>query len=88
VATLDRVNDRTGVARFVLGILGGICPERVADAGLADDMQLGSDGLGLDSVELAELLLGCEDRYGIPVDGLLELRSLTFGRVVDHFAAG
>jgi acyl carrier protein len=81
------VTDREGVARFVLVALGEICPERLNGAGPQDDAQLGSEGLGLDSVEIAELLLGCEDHYGIPVDGLLEVSVLTLGRIVDHFAA-
>jgi hypothetical protein len=41
----------------------------------------------LDSVEIVELLLGCEERCGTLVGGLLDGGGpLTFGRVVDHFA--
>jgi acyl carrier protein len=86
VATLGPVNDRAGVARFVLDALGTICPGRVDATGLPDDTPLGSDGLGLDSVEVVEVLLACEDRYAIAVDDLLEGPPLTFGSVVDHFA--
>lgn len=86
-ATLGGVNDRTGVARFVLDILVVVCPDRVSGAGPRDETHLGSEGLGLDSIEITEVLLGCEEHYGIPVETLFEGAPLTFGRVVDHFAA-
>lgn len=55
-------------------------------AELGDDTDLGSEGLGLDSVEIVEVLLGCEERYGGSVGALLEGAPITFGRLVDHFA--
>jgi acyl carrier protein len=54
---------------------------------LSDDTHLGSEGLGLDSIEIVEVLLACEDRYGAGAAELLEATPLTFGRVVAHFAA-
>ena len=81
------MTDRTAVARFVLEALAAVCPGAPAGDELDDATRLGSEGLGLDSVEVVEVLLACEERYGIAVDGLLEGEPLTIGRIVDHFAA-
>jgi acyl carrier protein len=57
-------------------------------AELSDGLRLGPGGLGLDSIALVELLLDCEQRFGIPRPvGLLEGDPLTFGRLVDHVRA-
>jgi acyl carrier protein len=79
------VKDRAGVAGVVLDHLVAVCAGRVHADGLADDTRLGRDGLGLDSIEIVELLLACEERYGTSVEPLLDGGPLTFGRVVDHF---
>jgi acyl carrier protein len=80
------VNDRTGVAGIVLGLLVSACP-RLSRTGLRDETRLDHAGLGLDSIEIVEVLLGCEEHYGASAESLLEGGPLTFGRVVDHFAA-
>ena len=58
---------------------------------LPADLPLGPGGLGLDSIALVELLLECEQRFGIPrpVD-LLAGPPLTVGLLVSHIrdAAG
>ena len=52
---------------------------------LPGDLRLGSGGLGLDSIALVELLLDCEQRFGIPRPvGLLEGEPLTVSLLVDH----
>jgi hypothetical protein len=84
-ATLARVNHRTDVAGVVLDLVVAACP-RVSPARLHDGTRLDGEGLGLDSIELVEVLLGCEERYGIPVEQLLDGAPLTYGRVIDHFA--
>lgn len=57
-------------------------------AELPGDLRLGPGGLGLDSIDLVELLLDCEQRFGIPRPaGLLEGEPLTVGRLVDHVRA-
>ncbi len=57
-------------------------------AELPDDLRLGSGGLGLDSIALVELLLDCEQRFGIPRPvELLEGEPLTVGRLVTHVRA-
>ncbi len=72
---------------MVLEILVVVCPDRAPSAGLpGDELRLGRDGLGLDSIEIVEVLLGCEEHYDAPIDALLDGRPLTFGRLVDHFA--
>jgi acyl carrier protein len=50
---------------------------------LEDDMTLGGDGVGLDSISIAEVLLDCEQRFGIDVtDFLADGASITVGRIV------
>jgi len=78
---------RAAVADVVLGILAEVCPDRLPDAGLSDETRLDNDGLGLDSIEVVEVLLGCEDYSGVPVGDLLDDEPLTFGRIVSHFSA-
>ena len=52
---------------------------------LPDELPLGAGGLGLDSISLAELLLDCQRRFGIPAPvELLEGPPLTLGRLVAH----
>jgi Phosphopantetheine attachment site len=52
----------------------------------ADLVPLGSPGLGLDSIALAEVLLDCAEHFGVPVPtGLLaEGGSLTIDKLVDY----
>jgi len=52
---------------------------------LADGLALGSEGIGLDSVGIVELLLACEKRFGVkfPLE-LLEQAPLTVGRLVEY----
>jgi acyl carrier protein len=57
-------------------------------ADLPDELRLGAGGLGLDSISLAELLLDCQRRFGIPRPiELLEGPPLTLGRLVAHVRA-
>lgn len=55
---------------------------------LRNDVSLGSDGLGLDSVEVAEVLLACEERSGIAATReLFEIVPLTIDHVAEYFAS-
>jgi acyl carrier protein len=63
-------------------------------AELPDDLPLGPGGLGLDSIALVELLLDCEERFGIGgmggrggSAGLLAGPPLTVDRLVAHVRA-
>ena len=51
---------------------------------VSDDVTLGSDGLGLDSIAIAEVLLDCQQRFGVSVTVLLEGEPLTLRRLVAH----
>jgi acyl carrier protein len=57
-------------------------PDRFTEAELTGDVPLGEAGLGLDSIEIAEVILACEDDLGLEVDerlfrdGPLTLRGL------------
>ena len=57
-------------------------------ADLPDELRLGTGGLGLDSISLAELLLDCQRRFGIPRPvELLAGPPLTLGGLVAHVRA-
>jgi acyl carrier protein len=45
---------------------------------------LGGDGLGLDSIAIAEVLLDCEMRFGVNVADLLTGEAITFGKLVER----
>jgi acyl carrier protein len=51
---------------------------------LSHDAPLGADGLGLDSIAIAEVLLDCQQRFGVSVMELLEQEPLTLRRLVQH----
>ena len=51
---------------------------------LTADTTLGSDGLGLDSISIAEVLLDCQQRFGVSLLTLLEGEPLTLRRLVTH----
>lgn len=63
-------------------------PHRFRPEQLADETSLGSDGLGLDSVELVELVVACEELTGrASTQRLLEETPLTIRRLAEHFVA-
>jgi len=46
---------------------------------------IGPSGLGLDSVAIVELLVACEERFGVAFpDQLLDVHPLTIGTLVRH----
>lgn len=49
-----------------------------------EDLQLGSNGLGLDSIAIAEVLLDCERRFGVRMADLLDGDAITIGRLTEH----
>jgi len=52
---------------------------------LRDDLDLGPEGFGLDSISLIELLIVCEDRFGCPFPyTLFDDGPLTVGRLLRH----
>jgi len=78
---------RAEVASTVRELLLTSWPHRFAPDQLEDHVSLGEEGLGLDSVEVAEFILACEERLGAAdTEELFELLPLTIERVVEHFA--
>jgi acyl carrier protein len=64
-------------------------PQRFAPEQLHDGPALGDDGLGLDSVEIAELVLACEERSGRRAGPeLFAVDRLTVESLADYFSAG
>jgi hypothetical protein len=53
-------------------------------ASFDDQAPLGAEGLGLDSIAVAEVLLECEMRFGRPCAQLLEGEPLTIARLARH----
>jgi acyl carrier protein len=49
-----------------------------------EDVQLGCNGLGLDSIAIAEVLLDCERRFGVRMTDLLGGDAITIGRLTEH----
>jgi acyl carrier protein len=81
------VTVREEVAGVVLEALEAVSRRRLGPLSELDDVLLGKQGLGLDSIDVVEVLIRCEDRYGQPIGPLLERGvPITFGSVVDHFA--
>ena len=80
--------DREVIAVQVREIITASWPGRFTPEELLEDVSMGDEGLGLDSVEVAEVLLACEERSGTPLtDELFARAPLTIERVAEHFAA-
>ncbi len=72
------------VARGVYAILNARNP----GIELHTDTPLGSGGLGLDSIALVEVLLECEDRFGVAIAAeALAHSPLTVGSLLDKIRA-
>jgi acyl carrier protein len=55
------------------------------DGELTPDLDLGSSGFGLDSISLVELLLVCEDHFGVAFPfTLFDEGPITVGRLIAH----
>src|SRR3954453_3106428 len=64
-------------------------PGRVDANQLGEHVPLGEDGLGLDSIELVEVVLACEELAGREAtDELIRDGPLTIRRLVSHFGGG
>jgi acyl carrier protein len=62
-------------------------PGRFAPEQLGDEISLGEDGLGLDSIEIVEVLFVCEELCGVlATEDFLADGPITIGRLVDLFA--
>ena len=85
---LARVGDRALAAATVYEILAVKWPLRFGRDELAHEVSLGSEGLGLDSIEIVELLVACEDELGVS-NGAGELFEgpITISRLIDYLAS-
>jgi acyl carrier protein len=82
------VPDGPAIAAQVREVLLSAWPQRFVPAQLRDEVSLGESGLGLDSIEIVEVLLACEEESGSPItEALFAVTPLTISRVVEHFAA-
>ncbi len=62
--------------------------EQVYPSALREDVALGEYGLGLDSLEVVQLIFACEDRWGMRAsEGLFTAPPLTIERVAREFSA-
>jgi hypothetical protein len=80
--------ERTANAALVDDVMDSLWPGRFSHAGrLPEDEPLGDGGLGLDSIEIVELVLACLSRAGLPgsrADAFLEAGPLTIAGLIDH----
>jgi acyl carrier protein len=73
----------------VRGVLTRVGPSWTREVDLRDDLPLGEQGLGLDSVAIAELLIACERHFGVRCPAsLLRSGPLTIARLASHMDAG
>ncbi len=72
-------------AEAIRALVQSLWPHRFIDA-LPDHAPLGDGGYGLDSVEIAELLLECEERFGVELTpDLFEGGPLTIVHLTRYF---
>jgi acyl carrier protein len=86
--TLPTMTEDVSVERAVRDLLRSRSPLARGLSALPDALLLGPGGLGLDSIALVELLLDCEERFGM--SGAAELLlgpPLTLGRLIAQVGA-
>ncbi|HEX7679335.1 MAG TPA: phosphopantetheine-binding protein [Thermoanaerobaculia bacterium] len=72
----------------VIGGVHAILNARNQGVELRSETRLGGGGLGLDSIALVEVLLQCEDRFGVEIAAqVLSQSPLTVGLLVQHIRA-
>jgi acyl carrier protein len=81
------MSNRAELTRAIRQIIQASWPARFAASELRSDVPLDEGGLGLDSVEIVEVLFACEDACGVRAgEELFDLAPLTIERLADHFA--
>jgi hypothetical protein len=76
-------------AVVVRDVFAELWPGRFDESQLGEDMSLGEGGLGLDSIDIVELVLECEERMGHRdnrAGDLLDATPVSIGRLIDHLA--
>jgi acyl carrier protein len=79
-----RMNASPTIAGIVQDILRAHVSRPLSSEEFVHDVALGADGLGLDSIAIAEVLLECQQRFGVSVTELLEREPLTLRLLVAH----
>lgn len=80
------MGDRTQTVLAVRQIILARWPQRFAPDRLSERSRLGEQGLGLDSIEIAEVVLACEELGDVKASpALFESGALTIGKLADHF---
>ena len=69
------------IREAVWAVLRTRAPQIGSADSLDDRMALGGDGLGLDSIAIAEVLLDLQDQFGLDVQRLMDGEPVTFGRL-------
>jgi acyl carrier protein len=72
------------IDQIVRDIVGKRTSRAIGAEELRGEVALGSDGLGLDSIAIAEVLLDCQQHFGVNVTSLLEQEPLTLRRLIEH----
>ncbi len=82
------VPTRPATVAFIREAVAATWPHRFAPGELRDDVSLGEEGLGLDSVELVQVILACEERCGRQAtESLFDRVPLTIELLARYFAA-
>ena len=80
--------DAAAIAAGIRQLMLTRWPGRFRPIELRDDVPLGESGLGLDSLEVVEILFACEERWETRLtEELLEQVPLTIGRIVLELVA-
>ena len=65
------------VTAVVSSLLAARAARAIASDDFTSEVALGADGLGLDSIAIAEVLLQCEEQFGIDALALLQKQPFT-----------
>ena len=71
----------------IAAIIREIVARHASTSTFDDDTPLAGDGLGLDSIAVAEVLIDCEQRFGIEIGDLLGGEPVTIRRIIDRIGA-
>lgn len=76
------------MGKDVAAVVRAILRARNRHIELIPDLRLGADGLGLDSIALVEVLLQCEEAFGVTIASeALAAPSLTVGFLIETLQA-
>ena len=83
--TVNRMTADMKIDSIVQEIVQARASRPIAAGELLGDVPIGAEGLGLDSIAIAEVLLDCQERFGVNVASLLEEEQpLTLRRLIAH----